>query len=512
MNLTPRIFLFLAMFLMSIKNTYSQKIIKLEKINGVYKIPCKVNGIPMNFIFDTGASEVSISLTEAMFLVKQGLLTDNDIKEDVKYKLANGKIEEGTKIMLKQIEIKGLILENIEASVVHNLDAPLLLGLNAISKLGKVVLEDNKLIIYPKNIQREEVSTSLPIDSVFYSDVQQAFLILFQTLKTKDSKTFIEKCRHLFVTPDTLFSEEDLLKNQFKNTSSNNNSNNQALDNMIREDYNRLFSFGIKHSLNWSNVKPSDIKFSVDKSDIIITFRHVNDFYVMKSWFYLTSSNSKNVIDFPTEFESIKAYQYNKTIKGFFDEYDNKKISEKEYRDKQVEYSEWQYKYLSKNDIQYLHWFNKIEDAYELRALFRFQNEADYLGAIQDWNRVIELSTGKQLAGAYYSRGRCKLALEDFRGAILDFDKYILLDSKVSYKSVYSLRADSKYSLKNYKGALEDYNKAIMADQKDYIAYYNRGLVKYFYLNDKEGGCSDWSKAGELGLGKAYELINEHCH
>ena len=25
-------------------------------------------------------------------------------------------------------------------------------------------------------------------------------------------------------------------------------------------------------------------------------------------------------------------------------------------------------------------------------------------------------------------------------------------------------------------------------------------------------GCADWSKAGELGFEKAYELINENCH
>ena len=465
----------------------------------------------MNFIFDTGASDVSISLTEAMFLMKQGLLRDEDIKEEVKYKLANGKVEKGTKIILKQIDIDGLILEDIEASIVHNLDAPLLLGLNAISKLGKVVIEEDKLIIYPKNIPLQEVPQNHPIDSDFYNDVQQAFIILFQSLKTKDSKTFIEKCRHLFVTPDTAYTEEDLLTNQFKTEPVNNKKNNHPLDNMIKGDYDRLFSFGVKHALNWANIKSSDIKFSVDNSDVIITFRHNSDFYVMKSWFYFSSSNNKNVIDFPTEFESIKAYQFNKTIKGFFDEYDNKKITEKEYRDKQVEYAEWQYKYLSKNDIQYLHWFNKIEDAYELRALYRFQNEADYIGAIQDWNKVIELSSGKQLVGAYYSRGRCKLALEDFRGAILDFDKYILFDSKVSYKSVYSLRADSKYSLKNYKGALDDYNKAITVDPKDYNAYYNRGLIKYFYLKNKIAGCADWSKAGELGFEKAYQLINENC-
>ena len=73
-NLTARILLFFAFSFLTIQKTFSQKIIKLEKVNGIYKIPCKVNGILMNFIFDTGASDVSISLTEAMFLMKQGLL------------------------------------------------------------------------------------------------------------------------------------------------------------------------------------------------------------------------------------------------------------------------------------------------------------------------------------------------------------------------------------------------------------------------------------------------------
>jgi len=43
----------------------------MEKVNGVYTIPCKVNGIDMRFILDTGASNVTISLTEAKFLIKQ---------------------------------------------------------------------------------------------------------------------------------------------------------------------------------------------------------------------------------------------------------------------------------------------------------------------------------------------------------------------------------------------------------------------------------------------------------
>ena len=41
-------------------------------------------------------------------------------------------------------------------------------------------------------------------------------------------------------------------------------------------------------------------------------------------------------------------------------------------------------------------------------------------------------------------------------------------------------------------------------------AYYNRGLVQIF-LKDKEKGCIDISKAGELGIQEAYSVIKKYC-
>ena len=42
------------------------------------------------------------------------------------------------------------------------------------------------------------------------------------------------------------------------------------------------------------------------------------------------------------------------------------------------------------------------------------------------------------------------------------------------------------------------------------MAYNNRGIAKYI-LGDKDGGCLDWSKAGELGYEDAYDTIKEYC-
>ena len=126
------------------KNSGDKTIIKMEKIDGVYQIPVEVNGVKMYFIFDTGASIISISETEAIFLWKQGLLSEDDIKGTERFSDANGDISEGTIINLSTVNIGGRVLKNIEASVVNNSSAPLLFGQSALNKFGKISIDYNK--------------------------------------------------------------------------------------------------------------------------------------------------------------------------------------------------------------------------------------------------------------------------------------------------------------------------------------------------------------------------------
>ena len=56
----------------------SQTVVQMTRSGGVSLIPCKVNGLNLNFIYDTGASDVSLSLTEAGFMLKNGYLAESD--------------------------------------------------------------------------------------------------------------------------------------------------------------------------------------------------------------------------------------------------------------------------------------------------------------------------------------------------------------------------------------------------------------------------------------------------
>jgi len=158
----------------------SQIEFKVNESNGVFLIPCKINGVPLEFILDTGATNVSISITEAKFLLKNGLLDKTDIKETVQYQIANGEVMEGTKINLREIEIEGYIIKNITAQIVYEQNAPLLLGLSALNKIGKVVLENKILKIY-------STSDILSKEKIF----ENTKLILSKALNFQDKTTYI---------------------------------------------------------------------------------------------------------------------------------------------------------------------------------------------------------------------------------------------------------------------------------------------------------------------------------
>lgn len=116
---------------------------------GTFEIPCDINGLALQMVFDTGASDVTISSVEADFMFKNGYLSKKDIKGKTYYQIANGQISEGTTITLREVKIGDAVLHNVDASVVKSQRAPLLLGQSAMERFGAITIDNqnNKLII-----------------------------------------------------------------------------------------------------------------------------------------------------------------------------------------------------------------------------------------------------------------------------------------------------------------------------------------------------------------------------
>ena len=187
-------FIYVFIFLSFLFEVKAQTKIIMDKEGGVYTIPCKVNGLSLKFIFDTGASNVTISLTEALFMLKNGFLSQDNIIGSSYAQLANGEITENTEILIREIIIADLTLNNIRASIVHELGAPLLLGQTAISKLGKIQLDGNELTIFTENNTKNQPNPS-----------NEENTSIKPTEVTKDDKNWIND-----KTTNTLVFDEDL--------------------------------------------------------------------------------------------------------------------------------------------------------------------------------------------------------------------------------------------------------------------------------------------------------------
>lgn len=121
--------------------------VPFTKENGICNVKCQINGLPLYFVFDTGASIVSLSMVEATFMMKNGYLNSKDVVGSQYFQDANGNVSEGTTINLREVDFGGHKLQNVKASVVRNQKAPLLLGQSVLSRLGKIEIDNSKAVL-----------------------------------------------------------------------------------------------------------------------------------------------------------------------------------------------------------------------------------------------------------------------------------------------------------------------------------------------------------------------------
>ncbi len=109
---------------------------------GTYEVATKVNGLPLNMLFDTGAADITISRTEVEFMLKNGFLSERDFVGKAIYNMANGASEESKTIMLRRLEIGGLVLTNVFASIAENRETDMLIGQSALQNFATITIDN----------------------------------------------------------------------------------------------------------------------------------------------------------------------------------------------------------------------------------------------------------------------------------------------------------------------------------------------------------------------------------
>lgn len=121
--------------------------IPFTRQGGVCQVKCAINGLPLYFVFDTGASDVSISSVEANFMLKNGYLTESDFLGKQNFVSATGEIHEGTIINLREVRVGEIVLKDVKASVVKSQHAPLLLGQTVFRRFGTLEVDNEQNVI-----------------------------------------------------------------------------------------------------------------------------------------------------------------------------------------------------------------------------------------------------------------------------------------------------------------------------------------------------------------------------
>lgn len=119
--------------------------VKFRESQGLVVIPAKLNGVSIDMIFDSGCSGMQLSLHELQTLYKNGVFSEDDIIGTTFSQVADGSIVEDGVVVIRELEIggeDGLILHNIRATVSLNENAPVLLGMDVISEVASVEIDN----------------------------------------------------------------------------------------------------------------------------------------------------------------------------------------------------------------------------------------------------------------------------------------------------------------------------------------------------------------------------------
>jgi tetratricopeptide (TPR) repeat protein len=131
-----------------------------------------------------------------------------------------------------------------------------------------------------------------------------------------------------------------------------------------------------------------------------------------------------------------------------------------------------------------------------------------------DFSKVLELNPNYKevfVNRAYY----VKAQNNDFEGAINDYNRFIELNAEGNNAFAFNNRGFANYKLGNHSQALEDINSSIRIDPKNSYAFKNKALI-LIALDSLDNACSNLNKAIELGYNTEYDdevqkLMVEYC-
>jgi clan AA aspartic protease (TIGR02281 family) len=121
--------------------------IALESDGQSYSVSARINGVvTVKFLVDSGASVVVLPKDMVETLIKNGTIAASDLLGRDVYVTADGRKHNGTRLMLRQIEVGGHTVTNVMASIAPPHAEPLL-GLSFLAKFKSWTLDNRRHLL-----------------------------------------------------------------------------------------------------------------------------------------------------------------------------------------------------------------------------------------------------------------------------------------------------------------------------------------------------------------------------
>jgi clan AA aspartic protease (TIGR02281 family) len=121
--------------------------VALVEDHGIYKIPVRINDVlTLDFVIDSGASEVQVPADVALTLLRTGTITQDDFLPGKTYVLADGSNVKSERFILKHLKVGNVLVNQVEAGIT-GIEGQLLLGQSFLQKIDSWSLDNKRKLL-----------------------------------------------------------------------------------------------------------------------------------------------------------------------------------------------------------------------------------------------------------------------------------------------------------------------------------------------------------------------------
>lgn len=156
------------------QTTYNCRIPFVKTSANVIKVPVSIDTLHEQFIFDPGASVISFGKSFFDRLAAVNAISASDFLYKTKTMQANGQLADVSVYQVKFLAMGSMAFSNLEAMVIENNNAPLLLGQNLVKKFDSYTINNSNstidIIIRRDSFLAVEMLKIVPCDSTLSPD------------------------------------------------------------------------------------------------------------------------------------------------------------------------------------------------------------------------------------------------------------------------------------------------------------------------------------------------------